>query len=377
MTIRTLCIGVLLWVPLLFSQEVRIRDVSNVDGLQDVQVYGYGLVVGLAGTGDRSSTVFTNQTIKNMLKNIGIEMPEQQINLRNVAAVMVTGTVTPFKKRGTRIDVQVSSIGDARSLEGGTLIITALQGSDGEVYASAQGPISTGGYDVENRGFNRARKNHVLVGRIPDGAIIQNEYEFNSFSGANLSLSLDRPDFSSAVAMTTSINAYAQAELGIDQPIASARDAATVDLDYNVVAGFVEGETMGLAEFISLIENVTFTISMPARVVMNERSGTVVAGSDVRISEVAVTHGGIKVEITNRPEVVMPQPFTMGQAVTVPNPEQVVEEQDMDMVVLDQNTTVTELSQALNSLGVSPRDIITIFQAIGEAGALHGELVVM
>ncbi|ERP39355.1 flagellar basal body P-ring protein FlgI [Chitinivibrio alkaliphilus] len=373
-------IGIVIVVLLttsVFTQEVRIRDVSNIDGLQEMQVYGYGLVVGLAGTGDRSSTVFTNQTMKNMLTNMGIELPEREINLRNVAAVMVTGTVSPFTKRGTRIDVNVASIGDARSIEGGTLLITALQGSDGEVYASAQGPLSTGGYQVENERFNRSRQNHVVVGRIPHGAIVQNEYDLHTFSETNLSISLSKPDFSSAVAMTTSINAFALADLGIDEPIARTRDAATVTLDYPRVQELLADESMEFAEFISLVENLTFTISMPARVVMNERTGTVVAGSDVRISEVAVTHGGIKVEITNRPEAVMPQPFTFGQAVTVPNPEQVVEERDMDMVVLDQNTSVTELSQALNSMGVSPRDVISIFQAIREAGALHGDLVVM
>ncbi|MGM0442799.1 MAG: flagellar basal body P-ring protein FlgI [Fibrobacterota bacterium] len=361
----------------LHAQDVRIKDVSNIDGLEEIQVYGYGLVVGLGGTGDRSTTVFTAQTIKNMLRNMGIELPDKQIHLKNVAAVMVTGSLTPFKKKGTKIDVVVSSIGDARSLEGGTLLMTSLQGSDGRVYASAQGALSTGGYDVRNRGLSKAKKNHVQVGRIPEGAIVQSEYAFNNFNGNDLSISLDKPDFTSAIAMRDAINAAAAAQLNVQDRIAEAADASTVNLNYPLARDAAGGAPISLAEFISIVENVSFTIAMPARVVMNERTGTVVAGSEVKISEVAVTHGGIKIEIINRPEVVSPQPFTMGESVTVPNPEQVVDETERDMVVFEENATVTDLSQALNSLGVAPRDIISIFQAVKQAGALHGELMVM
>lgn len=375
--LQRLVLILLLLFSVLPAQEVRVKDVANINGVEELQIFGYGLVVGLAGTGDRSNTVFTNQTVKNMLKNMGIELPDQQISLQNVAAVMVTATLDPFKKRGTKLDITVSSIGDARSLEGGTLIMTPLQGPDGRIYASAQGALSTGGYDIRNRGISQVKRNHVLVGRIPDGAIVQGEYAFSQLNSATLAVSLSKPDFTSAVSMATAINGYLTGQFGISSTIAKADDAATISLDFLTAQKEISGKKINLAEFISFVENVSFEISMPARVVMNERTGTIVAGSNVKISEIAVTHGGIKVEIVNRPEVIQPQPFTMGQSVTIPNPEQVIEEHDMDMVVLGETATVADLAQALNSLGVSSRDVISIFQAIKEAGALQGQLIVM
>jgi len=366
----------LLAAPALSAQNVRVKDVAAVSGLEDVQIFGYGLVVGLAGTGDRNTTVFTTHTMRNMLKNMGIELPEKQMMLRNVAAVMVTGTLNPFKKQGSRLDVVVSSIGDARSLEGGTLILTPLQGPDGVSYASAQGPIATGGYDLRDRGMAQMKKNHTLVGRIPDGAIVQSEYKFNNFNGINLALSLNQPDFTSAVTMAKAIDGYLVGEFGFTKKIASAADASTITIDFQSAQQQMQGG-VGLAEFISYVENVTFNVAMAARIVVNERTGTIVSGGNVRISEVAVTHGGIKVQIVNRPEVIQPVPFTFGQSVTVPNPEMVVEEKEMDMLVLNETTTVGDLADALNSLGVSSRDIISIFQAIKEAGALQGQLIIL
>lgn len=366
----------LLAAPALSAQNVRVKDVASVSGLEDIQVFGYGLVVGLAGSGDRNNTVFTTITIRNMLKNMGIELPEKQMSLRNVAAVMVTGTLTPFKKNGTRMDVVVSSIGDARSIQGGTLILTPLQGPDGKNYASAQGPVSTGGYDERDRGYAQVKNNHNLVGRIPDGAIVQSEYKFNSFNGVDLALSLTQPDFTSAVTMAKAIDGYLVGQFGFTKKIASASDASTVNLDFESAQQQMQGG-VGLTEFISYIENVTFNVAQVARIVVNERTGTIVSGGNVRISEVAVTHGGIKVQIVNRSEVIQPQPFTLGQSVTVPNPELVVDEKEMDMLVLNETTTVGDLADALNSLGVSSRDIISIFQAIKEAGALQGQLIIL
>ena len=360
------------------QNDVRIKDVASISGLEDVQVFGYGLVMGLAGTGDRFQTVFTTHTIKNMLKNMGIELPDKYIRVRNVASVIVTGTLPPFKRKGTRFDVIVSSLGDARSLEGGTLLMTPIQGPDGEIYASAQGPLATGGYDLRNRGLSHIKKNHVLVGRVPDGAIVQKEYKFNVLNGKDLSLSLFMPDFTSAVSMANAINGYFTENMkNLRGSIARAIDASTVTLDYGIISRDTIRTKIDIITFISQVENVTFNVAMPARVVMNERTGTIVAGGNVRISEVAVTHGGVKVEIVNIPELIQPQPFTMGQTEAIPNPEMVVEEKDMEMVVLDGTTTVADLAQALNSLGVAPRDVIAIFQAIKEAGALQGKLVIM
>lgn len=356
------------------QQNVRIKDVASITGLEDVQLVGYGLVVGLAGTGDKSQVSFTEQTITNMLKNMGIELQDQRVRVRNVAAVMVTGTLTPFKRKGTRFDITVSSLGDATSLEGGTLIITPLQGTDGTIYASAQGPLATGGYDIRDNGLSHIKKNHVLVGRIPGGAIVQREYEFNLLDGKDLSISLNNPDFTSALAMSYAINkVIGDGSKSIAKPL----DPATVLLDYASLTRDSINNNIGMVEFISQVENITFEVSSQAKVVVNERTGTIVAGGDVKISQVAVTHGGVKVEVVSRPEVIQPVPFTYGTTETIPNSEIVVEEKDADMVVLDNTSTVSDLAQALNSLGVAPRDVIAILQAIKEAGALQAQLVIM
>lgn len=373
--VRTTLIITAISAMIAAQQNVRVKDVASVSGMEDVQVFGYGLVVGLDNTGDRTQTVFTEQTIANMLKNMGIEMPNKNMRVRNVASVMVTGTLTPFKRRGTRMDVTVSSMGDATSLESGTLILTPLQGPDGVIYASAQGPLATGGYDIHEPGLTHIRKNHVLVGRIPDGAIIQKEYALNLLDGKDLSLSLHNPDFTSAVSLADAINKNFGKNSG--SPIARPLDAATVALDYKLISRDSIRSYIGLVEFISSVENLTFDVATQAKVVVNERTGTIVAGGEVRISQVAVTHGGVKVEIVNKPEVVQPQPFTLGSTEKIPNPESVVEEKDPEMVVLDGTTTVSDLAQALNSLGVAPIDIISILQAIKEAGALHAQLVVL
>ncbi|MBN1130582.1 MAG: flagellar basal body P-ring protein FlgI [Chitinispirillaceae bacterium] len=363
----------LMATTLFAQQNVRIKDVAHISGVEDLQLYGYGLVVGLDQSGDRYQTIFTEQSVLNMLRNIGISLPEKHLRLRNVAAVMVTGTLAPFKRKGTKLDITVSSMGDATSLEGGTLILTALQGPDGMMYASAQGPLATGGYDVHNRGLTRIKKNHVLVGRIPDGAIVQREYNFNILNNKELSLSLSNPDFSSALSLAQSINSAFKSD-----NVAKAIDAATVTLNTSAIVS--SGDTMSadIVSFISKVENLEFTVSSQAKVVVNERTGTIVAGGQVRISQIAVSHGSIKVEIANRPEVVQPNPFTLtGTTEKIVNPETVVEEKDADMVVLDATATVSDLAQALNSIGVAPRDVIAILQAIKQAGALQANLVIM
>jgi flagellar P-ring protein FlgI len=357
------------------QQNVRVKDVATITGLEEIQLFGYGLVVGLDGSGDKTPTVFTAQTIVNMLKNLGIELPEREIRTQNVAAVMATGTLKPFKRRGTLVDISVSSLGDATSLEGGTLIMTPLQGPDATVYASAQGAVSTGGYDVNNLGLAHIKKNHVLVGRIPDGAIVQKEYGMSMLDGKDLALSLANPDFTSALSLANAINDAFQRPLS--SPLARAVDAATISINHDVFDRDTLHNRMSLVELIARIENLTFALDNIAKVVVNERTGTIVAGGDVKISEVAVSHGGVKIEIVNRPEAVQPQPFSLGKTEVIPNPETVVEEKEKDMVVLNSTTTVSDLAQALNSLGVTPRDVISILQAIKQAGALHAQLVVM
>lgn len=364
---------VIFTVTVFSQQTVRIKDVASLTGLEDVQLFGYGLVVGLGGTGDRTQTVFTEQSIVNMLKNMGIELPESHVRVRNVAAVMVTGTLAPFKRKGSRFDVTVSSMGDATSLEGGTLILTNLSGPDGEVYASSQGPLATGGYDIRQKGLTRVKKNHVVVGRIPDGAIVQQEYVFNVMDSKDLSISLANPDFTAAVSMANAINtAFGTTE---EAPVATALDAATVQLDYKILEQ--NGANRGIVQLISRIENLEFEPSSQAKVVINERTGTIVAGGDVKISQIAVSHGGVKVEITNAPEVIQPSPFSYGNTEVIPNPELLVEEKNAEMIVLDGTATVSDLAYSLNSLGVAPRDVISILQAIKQAGALHAQLIIL
>ena len=374
---KTLLLSILLclFFPISAQQTVRIKDVAFITGLEDVQLFGYGLVVGLANTGDRTQTLFTEQTVTNMLKNMGIELPNKRIRLRNDASVMITGTMQPFKRKGTRFDVTVSSMGDATSLEGGTLILTPLQGPDGAIYASAQGPLATGGYDIRNRGLTHIKKNHVLVGRIPDGAIVQHEVSFNLLNGKDLSLSLATPDFTSALQMAESINNEFGKVGG--RKIARPLDAATILLDFQLLSRDTLQNYSDLITFISRVENLSFAVATQAKVVVNERTGTIVAGGDVKISAVAVTHGGVKVEVTNVPEVVQPPPFSLGRTEVVPTPNTLVEEKDAEMVVLDGTTTVSDLSYALNSLGVAPRDVIAILQAIKEAAALHAQLIIL
>jgi flagellar P-ring protein FlgI len=360
-------------IALSAQENVRVKDVAHIAGIEELQIFGYGLVVGLDQSGDRYQTIFTEQSVINMLRNIGISLPEKHLRLRNVAAVMVTGTMAPFKRKGTKFDVTVSSMGDATSLEGGTLILTPLQGPDGSIYASAQGPLATGGYDVNNSGLVRVKKNHVSVGRIPDGAIVQREYNFNILNSKDLSLVLTNPDFSSAVSLASAINA----EYKINN-LAMAIDAATVTLNYSIIKKDSAAGAADLISFISRVENLGFTVSSQAKVVVNERTGTIVAGGQVRISEIAVSHGSIKVEITNQPEVIQPQPYNLtGTPQIATRPETQVEEKGGDMVVLNSTATVSDLASALNSIGVSPRDVIAILQAIKQAGALQAQLVIM
>jgi len=309
------------------------------------------------------------------LKNMGIEMPDQHIRVRNVASVMVTGTLQPYKKKGTRFDVSVSSMGDATSLEGGTLILTTIQGPDGQIYGSAQGPLSTGGYNIDNIGLTSIRKNHVVVGLIPDGAIVQKAFALDALDGNELSLSLTNPDFTSALMLASAVNKEFETMTSI--PIAKAVDAATINLDFNTLAKDSIKNKIELVEFISRMENLQFEVANTAKIVINERTGTIVAGGNATISEVAVSHGGIKVEIVNTPELVQPQPFSAGSTAMALKGQTHVEEKPADMVVLNGTTTASDLAQALNSLGVTPRDVITIFQAIKQAGALHGQLIIM
>ncbi len=346
----------------------RVKDVARLDGQSEMQLIGYGLVVGLRGTGDGPRTQFTTQSTINMLRNLGIEVPQSRIQLRNVAAVMVIGKISPYQKKGSKIDVTVSSMGDARSLEGGTLLMSPLQGPDGELHAMAQGALSVGGVAFQ-ASRSSYKKNHVLAGEIPGGAIIQKEIAAGAVPNEELFLALRHPDIGSAVNMAAALNAQ------FGSALAEAVDPVTVRVR---VPPDRKDSPMG---FIAEVENVEFAMAGISRVVLNEKTGTVIAGGGVTIAEVAVAHGGITVEVQQNQQIQVQGVVAPGRAAqqTVQNNTEsmTVDEPKTEMRVLPRSTSVAEISRSLNALGVSPRDIIAIFQAIHKAGALNAELVVM
>ena len=338
---------------------------ARINGMEDAQLVGYGLVVGLNGTGDGSRTTFTIKSIVNMLRNLGVSVDESTLRVRNVAAVMVTANLKPFVKRGSRIDVNVSSLGDARSIEGGTLLMTPLQSTDGETYAVAQGQISVGGLTVRDAKLRqRLTRNHVLSGNIPNGALVKEEVKYKKIGTQDIFWSLETPDFTSAVEMADAIN-------NIFPNVAKAQDASTIRVQ---IPNRFANDVMG---FISRTENVKFKVDAVAKVILNERTGTVVSGSDVTISEIAISHGNININIDIKDEVSQPNSISGGVTEAVSNETVQIDEDKGEVKILPDVTNVRDMAAALNSLGVSPRDIIAIFQAIKAAGALHAELIVM
>ncbi|MFP4521792.1 MAG: flagellar basal body P-ring protein FlgI [Fibrobacterota bacterium] len=351
--------------------SARIKDVASVNGLVDMQLWGYGLVVGLDGSGDGPRTMFTARSIANMLANEGLFVKDRRFKVKNVAAVMVTATMVPFKKKGSRMDVTVSSIGDAKSLEGGTLLLTPLKGIDGEIYSTAQGAISVGGYSQGTAYRDRTRKElHVNVAGIPDGAIVQKEIYSNEFEGDAVTLSLRNPDFSSAVAMMRTIN------LSFNENIARVKDAANVSV--SIPDEFMNGYRV--AEFLARLEVLSFDMDMKSRIVINERTGTIVAGGDISISRVAISHGALTLEVVAEAPA-GGEEGEEGEEAPAAAPASSSggreKEEPARMVVLQESTNVSELADALTALQVPPRDIISIFQAIKRAGALQADLVIM
>jgi len=343
------------------ANAARVKDLATLDGISEQQLVGYGLVVGLAGTGDGTNTQFTIQSVANMLQKMGIVVNPNEVRLRNVAAVMVTATLHPFVKPGKKIDVSISSMGDARSLEGGTLLMTPLQGSDGEYYAQAQGSVNLGSITARS-GKNSFKKGHALSGTLPNGAVVYKEVESANLKTGELRWVLSDPDFTSAVAMANAINQTFP-------NTAIAEDASTVLVN---VPAAMRNDYMS---FISRAESAEFDPNTNARVVLNEKTGTVVSGANVQISEIAVSHGSITVQVANNQTAPVTPLF--GQVSMINNQQVNVNEPRTETRVMPSVNNVGQLAQALNTLGVSPQDIISIFQAIKKAGALHAELVVM
>ncbi len=344
----------------------RIKDVASVEPTRTQQVIGYGLVVGLNGTGDTQRSTFTLQSVSSMLKRFGITVPQTDLRLRNAAAVMVTASVEGTAKEGTNCDVIVSSMGDATSLQGGTLLLTPLSVADGTVYAMAQGPLSVGGISVRQNG-NEVRRNHTAAGRIPGGAILEKSISTGLKADSTITVVLFQADYTTASRIAEAISA----KFG---------NGAAFALDGSSVRVNVPPQSQGegkLVDFISAIELIEITPDVIARVIVNERTGTVVIGGNVSILPVAISHGGLNIEIESVPVVSQPNPFSQGQTVSTQLTRVAAGEDTTSVVAINGVSTVQDVAKALNSLKVAPRDIIAIFQALKEAGALKAELIII
>ena len=346
---------------------VRIKEIAQLQGTRQVQILGYGLVVGLDGTGDSRQSLIANQSVRNMLKHFAITVPAKRMNVRNVAAVIVTANILPFVKVGSRIDVIVSSLGDATSLEGGTLLLTPLMGPDGQIYARAQGAVSIGGFNINTIGGEKVRRNYALVGRVPAGAVLEKEIKQNFTDGNSISIILRNPDFTTADRIAKQVNQT------FGNGIAVAKDAAQIVV--TIPANYKADGKM--VEFVSAIESLEIEPDQIAKVVVNERTGTVVIGENVTVSPVAISHGNLNVQISAMPIISQPAPFSRGQTVVVPQTQTNVETEKSKVMVMENATNVQQIAKALNALGVTSRDIIAIFQALKEVGALKAELIIM
>ena len=348
---------------------VRIKDLGRIDGVRDNMIVGYGIASGLAGTGDSSRSKATLQSIANTLRQFGIYVDGSQLNARNVAGVLVTATLPPHARSGDKINVNVSSVGDARSLLGGTLLMTPLYGPDRRVYALAQGPLLIGGYKYDLNG-NVVQRNHPTAGVVPEGATIEVTLatDIVKDDGA-IALLLFDPDFTTASRIAAAVN------VAFGRPIAGARDAGRVSVQAPAPAA------ESIVDFVARLENVVVTPDQRARVVVNERTGTVVAGGDVRISAVSVTHGDLRVSIVtdysvSQPGGVLIEPSRNIRTEVVPQTRIDVQESPTSTVSLPAGTRVSELILALNQIKASPRDVITVLQSVKRAGALHAELII-
>ncbi|UCH09877.1 MAG: flagellar basal body P-ring protein FlgI [Fidelibacterota bacterium] len=369
-----LAISVVLFSQQLLAQGVsRIKDVTTYRNIQQVSLVGYGLVVGLNGTGDRAighrGTVFTVQSIANMLEEFGLTVDSQHLRTRNAAAVMVTAMTPPFGKPGARFDVNVSSLGDATSLENGVLLMAPLRSAEGEYYGLAQGPVSVGGFNVTTLGGERLRQNYALVGRVPEGATLERAIaEIGLQPDRPVELLLKEPNYTTASRIAEAVNAFVPSV----QPLAQAVDPSIVQISYPPGLSL----PYELVQFVASIETLQVVKDIEARVVINERTGTVVAGGNVTIGAVLVSHGSLQIHTTTAPYVAQPSAFSTGQTVTIPITRTTVSEQPGEASVLSA-ATVSELSAALNDMGFKPRDVIAVFQAIKEAGALNAKLIIM
>jgi len=358
-------IFILLFLLSFSLKAQRIKDIASISGENSEQVIGYGLVVGLAGTGDSYRTQFTMQSITSMLKRFGITVPQTDVKTRNVAAVMVTSTLNSYLKPGAKFDVTVSSLGDAQSLLGGTLLMTPLSGMSGEVYAFAQGPISIGGFDFKTSSGSRTAKNHALTGRVPQGGLLKDPLPLADYSNQEISVYLHSPDLTTANNVATAINTK------FGENTALSNDAL------EIIVKVPADRQNNLVSFLAELEALTVNVDYVAKVVLNERTGTVVAGENVQIKPVTISSGSLNITIRDYPIVSQPGAFSNGSTAVVNNFVPYADQDSTNFIAINGATNVQEIAAALNSLKVSPKDIISIFQALKEAGALIAELVII
>ena len=343
----------------------RIKDIADFSGVRSNDLIGYGLVVGLNGTGDDIKTEFTVQSLVSMLDRMGITVNKKDVDISNVAAVIVTATLPPFTRVGTKIDVLVSSLGDAESLQGGTLLYTPLRGPDGNVYVMAQGPVSIGGFQAGAASGSKVQKNHPTVGRVIGGGIVEKEIPFNFSQKDEVTICLHNPDFTTSSKIAKIINDIWKEE------IAYAKDAGTINI--KIPEEYINRNV----DFVAKLEVIDVPVDSVAKVVLDERTGTVVMGENVRIDTIALSHGNLNIVIKEKKEVSQPLPFSGGQTAVTPKSEITAEEEKGNLVIVPSGVTINEVVKALNAIGVSPRDLITIFQVIKAAGALRANLEII
>ncbi|WP_168210572.1 flagellar basal body P-ring protein FlgI [Persicimonas caeni] len=380
------------------AEAVRIKDIAYVQGVRENQLLGYGLVVGLDGTGDVGRSALTVQSTASMLSRMGIKVDKKKLQTKNVAAVMVTAQLPPFAQSGQKLDVTVSSMGNARSLKGGTLLMSPLRGPDGKIYAMAQGSVSVGGYSASGVGGNSVTKNHVTAGRIPDGALVERSVALDLSQKTEIRLILHQADFTTAVGIARTVSElFAEDEPAQDanaqpdpnaqqdpnaqpaeesdkpepfQGIASATDASTVRV--KVPDNFSDH----VPQFIAILERIDVQRSTVAKVIINERTGTVVLGGDVTLGPVAIAHGNLNVAISTDYRASQPNALGAGQTTVTPDSDVSANEQDRALRVVAPEATIGDVVAGLNALGATPRDLVAILQAIKSAGALNAKLVI-
>jgi flagellar P-ring protein precursor FlgI len=347
------------------NQQALVRDLTTIAGVRDNSLVGYGIVVGLRGTGDSRQTIFPTQTLANILQRMGVQIPPGTVRVNNIAAVFVTASLPAFARPGMKLDLTVSSIGDAKSLEGGVLLLTPLEGPDGQVYASAQGALTLGGYSAGGAG-NSKQVNHTTVGRVAEGGTVERDVSIDLSKLQTVSLMLRDPDFTAGIDIAGEINK------SLGKGVATAVDSRRIDI--NVLRSGIPS----VPELISRVQNLSIIFHPPAKVVIDERTGTIVLGGDVKLSPVSVLHGNLNIEVATTFQVSQPAPFSKtGETEVVPQTSLRADDSAVGNIQLGEGASVEDLVDGLHAVGATARDVVAIIQAIKAAGGLRAELEIL